>query len=903
MNTTLERIARLLVRLHGREYDASYGDDLIETVTARSERARQRGWFWWAVFSLRELASLLVAAIALRCWPRWQAPAVAAAPAGSRAEQVAREFTLASRRLLHTPTFSLAVLMTLALAIAATVTMFAGLWRIVLAPLPYPSAVRLIDLDHGTPRLGTAAGMGMSIGLFREYAQLPSVDAIALYTRREGTLYGTGAAERARFIQATPGLGEVAGLTIQRGRWFSTAEGVTGSPQVAVITDAMWRQRFGSDPAILGRVLHIDGMAHEIIGVLRPGAGFADHRAQFFIPLPLPRAWTRAGGFNYEGVARLAPAATLEQAHRDQNTVIADLSRRYPADQEIGNAIEGGLHSTARPLKDAVLGDTPPTAWALISAAVVVFLMACANVANLFLVRHESRVREQAVQRALGAGAWHLSAAIACEALWLGLAGGGLAMLLASAAIDLVLAYAPADVPRLHELRIDWIVVTFGAVMSITACVACGLLPLLRLWTRRPAPLVGLERLPLASPAAVRIRQGLMAAQVTLAVLLLCVAGLMTKSFQNLLRVNPGFDAGSRLVFNVNVPRNEYRSRADAAAFHTALLERMRELPGVASVGATSTLPLEGLGLGDPLDVRGRLRLSADATPMVRYRRVSNDYFSAMNVPLRSGRVFDTADADGLTDSVVIDEALARLYFGATEPLGNRIRPIEGDPQDRWLTVVGVVGNSVTEGLTETASVGKLYVPLRGSLWADVPAPHDLTYIALVNGDPLNYVDAARTALSSLNPRIALARPEPLDAVLSRARASQAITMLLLIAAATVAAAVGTIGIYAVVSCAVAQRRAEIGVRIAMGATPSQVTAMIVRHSTAIVATGIVTGVALSVVSARIGRALLFGVAPGDWTIPAQVAISALVVAAAACGWPAWRAARIDPVRALHGGS
>jgi putative ABC transport system permease protein len=900
MTRWLDGVIAGLIRMQGREFAASYGDELIATIHQRGSEARRRGSLSFVRFAVREIFSLATAAARQRLVPRLRAPSATADPSGPSWGQIGRELRLACRRLMRAPVFSAAALLTLTLATAAMLVTFALLWRIAIAPLPYPAADRLIALDHGAPGVGIDARMGMSIGLYREYAALPSVEALSLYTIREGTLTDDGTAARARFMQATPALGIIAGLNPRIGRWFTSAEGEAGGPNVIAITDAMWRQRFSADPEILGRTLRVDGTPYEVVGVLEPGSGFIDPRVQFFLPLSLPKVWTRAAGFNYAGVARIAPGVTIEQARREQNAVIADIQARYPGDREIGDAVKGGLRSRALPLKHAIVGETATTLWALLGATTVLFLMACANLANLFLLRHESRLVDQAVQRALGAGSWILGAHILFETVILAAIGGALASALASAAIAITVANAPADVPRLTELRFDATVAGFAVAVSAVAAAACAWLPLVRLWTRGPAPIATLERMPLSTASAMRARNVLMASQVMLSVLLLCAATLMTQSFRNLLRVHPGFDAASRLVFDVNLPRSEYRTRIEAAAFHAMFLDRLSGLPGLRAISAISTLPLEGAGLGDPLSVRGRVGSSADAAPMVRFRRVSNDYFAAMRIPLRAGRFFDTADGDGRTDAVVIDDALARLYFGDQDPLGQRIRPIEGDPEDRWLTIVGIVGNTVTESLAELSTVPKMYVPMRGSMWADVPSPHDMTYVALVDGGPLSYVDSARTTLAQLNPRIAFGRPESLEVVLSRARTTRALTVMFLVAAAIVAATVGSIGIYAIVSYAVSQRRGEIGVRIALGATPSQIIVMIVRQGSVIVVAGIGMGVAASLGSAHVFRTLLFGVGPTDWVTHALVAAGTLLVAVLACWWPASQAARRTP-KALLG--
>jgi putative ABC transport system permease protein len=893
----LERTASALVSLHGRAFAASYRDDIIDTLRSRSLRARERGPLVFLLFAVREIAALAWAAASYRLRPRWEPNAVGDPISG---DQVAREFRYAGRRLLRAPTFSTAVLITLALSIGATTTMFATVWHIVIASLPYPYAERLIALDHAAPGLRMSSGIGASIGLYREYAALPSIESLALYTVRDGTLSGDGVATRVRFLQATVEIGGLTGMQVRFGRWFTAAECEAGGPAVALLTDAAWRRRFGGDPAVVGRSLRVDGASYEIIGVLEPASPFPDPRIEFVMPLPLPRVWNRAAGFNYDGVARLTDGVTLADARREQDAVIARLPETYPADPEIPTMLKGGLRSLAQPLKTAVVGEASLTLWALLAASAIVFLMACANLANLFLVRHEARSYDLVVQRALGAGALNLSAGIVCEAMLLAAVGGLVGLQLAVLATSRAIAAAPQHVPRVNEVAIDGVSWLFAAILCVAAALACAGMPLVRLWLRQPVTLINRERAQNASTSGTRARHVLMAVQVALAVVLLCGAGLMLRSFNNLLRVNPGFDSSSQLVFDANLSRQDYRTRADAARFHSALLDRLAALPGVTGVGATSTLPLEGVGLGDPLAVRGRPVQSADTTPMVRFRRVSQDYFTTLRIPLRAGRLFDNADRDGETDSVIIDEALARLYFGDADPLGQRIRPIEGDRLDRWLTIVGVVGATATTGLAESASTAKMYVPLSGSMWADVPAPYDMTYLVRVSGDPTAVIAPARDALAGLNPRVALARPERFDDVLARARASLALTLLLLSAAAVVASGVGAVGIYAVVSYAVAQRRAEIGVRIAVGATPGQVTTLIVRQGVRVIVSGVLAGVVLSLAGAALLRSLLFGVEPSDWLTHASVAVATLLVGAAASWWPAWRGARSNPMRALR---
>ena len=565
------------------------------------------------------------------------------------------------------------------------------------------------------------------------------------------------------------------------------------------------------------------------------------------------------------GIARLARGADLARIRLEQNAVIAELPSRYPSDPEAASATVGAakLTSLALPLKEAIVGDTAATLWVLLGAAAIVLLIACANLANLVLVRADARRGEVATRRALGASRAEVARTMLTETVLLGAAGGGgLGLLFGSVAISALVQRAPVELPRLHDVRFDGVAVAFTIVLSLIAGLVLGAIPLLRLSRDSASGMAASERGATAGASRMWHRHVLMAAQVSLAAVLLSAGVLMARSFANLVRVDPGFKADSRLVFHVGLPRVEYRTRPEAAAFHAGMLDQLRGLPGVARVAVTSTLPLDGPGMGDPLAVRGRPASTGEA-PMVRSRRVSNDYFAAIGIPLRRGRPFDAADEAGTTSSVIINEALARLYFGSEDPNGRQIRPVEGDPLDRWLTIVGVVGNTATESLHEPAPVPAMYVPLKGAMWADVPAPHNVAYVVNTVGSPTAQTPAIRALLARLNPRVALIRPEPLTNAATRARAGRAFVMVLLVASATVALVVGLIGVYAVIAYGVSQRRAEIGLRLAIGATPADVTAMVLRESGRVIFLGVAIGVAGALVTSRLMEALLFGVAPG----------------------------------------
>ena len=897
-----ERLFARLLRLWPGDFVAEYGADAAATFARRAAEARSRGRLRWLAFLLRELAGLAGAAALEHAAPLRRRSRRPADRGPGGADQLLRESRHAARRLLRTPGFTAAAVATLALAIAANTAIFALVHRVVLSPLPYPAPERLIALEHAAPGVGLASAVGMTEGLYREYGRLPSVEAIALYQRDEVTLSGSGDAERMPALSATPSLGGLLGARPALGRWLAEADGRPGAPGVVLLTHALWVRRFDASPAVLGRTVRLDGLSYEVIGVLPPGFAFPDRHPALVVPLRLDPAERRIGGFNFRGIARLRPGVSAAEARRQQDAVIADLPARFPDNPGLARTLAGEakLGSLAEPLADHVLGDTARMLWVLLGSVAVVLLIAWANLANLFLVRADSRRREVAVRRALGAGTSKLAAFFLAEALIVALVSGVLGLLLGHVALEALVRFGPVDLPRLHEVRIDAVSATVALLVAALAGLGFGLMPLARRRSAATSPLQEAGRGNTASGARMRSRQTLMAAQVALAVVLLVAAGLMVQSVDHLRRVDPGFRADDRLVFRVGLAESAYPTTDAAAAFHDRLLERLRALPGVRDAAFATMLPLEGDGQGDPLDVRGRPPASGTIDPVVRFRRASDGYFPAMGIPLRRGRLFDAADARGRTDAVIVDEALAALYFPGEDPVGRQLRRMGGAESTGWLTVVGVVGNTATEGLREATPEAKVYLPPRDAVGARVWSTHRVAYVLHASGDPLALVPAVRRALAELDPGVAMARPEPLADVLARARAGPAFTMALLLLAAAVALLLGLVGVYAVISYGVAQRTAEIGVRLALGARPSDVRRMIVRQSGRVIALGVLLGVGAAVGGTRPLQALLVGVAADDALTYAAVAAGIFAVAMLACWIPAARAARVDPLEAMR---
>jgi putative ABC transport system permease protein len=820
------------------------------------------------------------------------------------------------RRLVRSPAFTIAAVLTLALAIGANASIFAVVERVLLNPLPYPDSNKVIDLDHGATPSGrnVPSGIQMTPGLYYEYLdRARTLENVALYRTDEQTLTDGGEPERIRIARVTPSLASVLQVWPSRGRWFAEHEGAPAptitppvlpdAPQLAVLSYRLWMRRYGGDTSILSRSVTLGGSPTEVVGIMPPQFAFPDPRVDVWLPEQVRRemVWDI---FMHAGVARLRQGATVASARAELSGLIADLPRAYPNDPAVAGFMNTlRLRSEARTLKEATVGRVARALWILLASVGLVLLIACANVANLFLVRSEARQREVAVRRALGAGRLGIAYYFLAESALLAALGGLIGLALTWVAVRLLVVFGPANLPRLGEVRLDWTVVAFTFALTVLAALTFGAIPLWR-GASLAAALHESGRGNTASRGRHRARQLLMGGQVALALVLLVSSGLMVRSFQELRAIDPAFDPSSALTFRVGLPARDYRNQQAAVAAHQAILDRLSALPGVIGVAASTCLPLadEGNCLATPLRVEGRVNPPGTIQPIVASRAVAGGYLETIGTRLIRGRGISRDDVERKELVAVVNLALVNAYFANQDPIGQRVTL--GPPRNRaWLTIVGIVPNTPTRALAEPNPVPQLYLPMslsRGPELPVAPDPAVLGYIVRSATPPLGLLPSVRRAISSVDANLALAQVRTLQDTLDRASAQMAFTMVLLAVAALVALLLGIIGIYGVMSYIVSQRTGEIGVRLALGAEPRRVAGMIVREGGFVALAGITVGLAAAWAGGRFISSLLYGVSPQDPAVFIATTLTLLGIALLACWLPARRAAGLSPVEALR---
>jgi putative ABC transport system permease protein len=810
-----------------------------------------------------------------------------------------RELRQAFSRLRRSPVFSVAAILSLALAIGANVSIFAVVERVVLHPLPYPDSGRLVQLDFGLPSRNTPSGFtGVSTRQYFHYAENSrTMSGIAVYWATDFTVTGQGTPERIRVAMTTPSLASVLRVAPEVGGWLPNDK-PRGPAPTAVLSHGLWVRRYGADPGILGKTITLDGAPTTVVGVMPASFAFPDARVDAWIPVPFsPSPSPIDDAFNYNGVVRLKEGVSLDTMRAEINQLTQSLEKAAP------DHGYGALVSTVLTLHDATVGPIAATLWILLASAGVVLLVACANIANLFLVRSEARQQEISIRRALGAGSGGIAGYFLAESTILSMAGGTLGVLAAWYGVRLLVTFGPTSLPRLEEVHLAPIHLVFMLALTAAAAVVFAAVPLVRLGRSRVAIHDGTRG---ATPTrrSHRTRQALMAGQVALALMLLVASGLLLRSFVRLRALDPGFNPASALTFQIGLPRSVY-ARERAVRTHESMLARLRALPGVTSASAVNCVPLSGLGFcgAGALFKDGEPAMpGADAArPLVAMRSVATGFFDTMGMPIVRGRNLTQTDSSGGVLSTVVNDTLVRLAFPGENPIGRRIAlyPHRLGPNPVWFTIVGVVTTTPTNALDEPRPVAKMYVPMDAT--HDFWQPTEMmTYVLRTSVPPAGVTSAARNSVNAVDPNVAPARVRTLQDYVDAAAAPRAFTMILILIAATTALVLGVIGIYGVMSYIVSQRTSEIGVRIALGAEPGNVMRMIVRQGGLVAIAGIVIGLAAAVAGSRVIASLLYDVSPRDPVVFAATSVALLAIALAACWIPARRAASVDPLIALR---
>ena len=805
-----------------------------------------------------------------------------------------REFRTAARSLARRPGFSAVIMLTLALGIGANVAIFTVVDGVLLRPLPFPASERIVAIDHHAPGLDLPE-LGTSLGLARVYLdQAHTLASVAVVDDDARNLTGGDRPDRVRVAEVSPGFFDVVRTRPAMGRAFTEDDARPGTAPVAVLTWSAWQGRFGGDPAVVGSTVRIDGVPTDVVGVMPEGFAFPEDETAVLLPVDIPRGAPPMGAFGRQLIARVADGATVDDARREVEALQARIPEFDP-DNDLTPAFleKAGWSVTVQPLRDKVVGDVRATLWIVLGTVGFVLLIACANVANLFLVRAEGRQREVAIRAAMGAGRGRIALTFLAESLLLGLAAGALGTGLAVAGVRALVAFGPQELPRLHEIGMDGTVLAFAVALSVLAGVAFGLLPVVRYLGRSFARVLrDGDRSVTEGRRRNRVRNLLVAGQLAMALVLLVGSGLMIRSYQRLRSVAPGVNP--RGVTAVDVSMGEVDDRGRATDFYRQVADELEGAPGVTAVGATNSLPLRPNGLnGGSFEIESRPRADDALPPVAMWAAATPGFFQALGIPVVEGRAMEDADGTNGERNVWVNEAFAHAFLDG-RALGERVRT-SGD--STWATIAGVVGDVRQFELKQPVRP-LLYFPMSSTL----PTSVGLTSATLVlksAAPQAEVVTAVRSVVGRLGPEVPVTRAASMESVVARSMADTSFTMALLAIAAGVALLLGTVGVYGVIAYAVSQRTREIGVRMALGAQAGDVERMVVRQGMAVAVMGTAVGVGAAFALTRLMASILFEVSATDPLTFAVVAVALVGVALLASWLPARRAARLDPARVL----
>jgi putative ABC transport system permease protein len=809
-------------------------------------------------------------------------------------DRLVQDVRFAGRMLARTRLLTAAIVSTLALGIGVASAVFSLLQAVVLRPLPYGAPENLVQVFETGPRPGGEADW-VAFPNFRDWQRHNRVfDGLAAYRYALLTLASPQGADAMLGLETTDELFRVLGVPPLIGRTFRRGDDLPGRERVIVISEALWQRRFGADPRVVGRAVTLDGVSHTIIGIMPASFRFPQTiPGENVIPIDLWIPMRPSGDLqdryshNFWAVGRLKHDVGLEQARTAMRTIADNLARAYPATNKDFTV------SVVR-LDEYVAGSLRPALLVLLGAVFLVLLLTCANVGNLLLSRAQTRRREIAVRQAVGAGRARLVRQMLTESLLLALGGGGLGVAVAHLGTRLLVYLGPPNIPRLEQTTVDGQVLAFTALVSVCAGVLFGVAPaLLTSQANAHADLKDTATRVSESSAARLVRQALVTGQIALAIMLLVGAGLLVRSFAQVTGLDIGFRPPHVLTAFINLPPARYTESDRQAAFFDEFVRRVERVPGVLAAGASNSVPLTGVNDQGGFEIEGRIAPSGETALYANRPHVSSHYFDAMGIRLLQGRGFDARDRKDSLPVAIVSELAVQRYWPTGTPLGRRIAVEWTDRGPVWRQIVGVVQSTRHFGL-EAPQKPEIYVPQ-----SQAPSPFMLLVVRTAQ-DPRAVESAIRAQLAAIDPEQGVSGFQTLEDLLSRSTAPRRFQMALVATFALLALLLASIGVYAVMGYMVAQRRREIGVRLALGARPSDVVTMVLRNGVRLTIAGVAFGLAGALALSRALAHFLFGVSPVDPLTYLTVTVALVSIAGFAAYLPSRGAARVDPVVVLR---
>jgi putative ABC transport system permease protein len=800
----------------------------------------------------------------------------------------------AIRALRKQPVFSLVVVLTLALGIGANTAIFSLLYQILLRPLPYANADRLVFVWNSYPRMGLPQASVSIPDYLDRRTGAPSVEDATLFTMTSMVLSQGAEPEQLRALMVTPSFFSTLGRTPLVGRAFAEADATTGADHFVVLTHGLWQSRFGGERSIVGRDVRLNGEPYSVVGVLPADVELPSVGVSLLVPFsftPAQMADTARGNEFSQMIARLRPGATIEQLDAQMRTIVSQTSERLPERRPFVES--SGFTARAVPIRQQLVGDVRTPLYVLQAGVIVVLLIACANIANLLLMRATGRGHELAVRVALGAGRWRLIQQMLAESFVLAAFGGALGLVLGMAGVRALLAASPTELPLTVGNSLQLPVLAFAAALTSITGVVFGIAPAVSVLRGNARSRLNDEGARSSATRGIsRTRATLVVIETALALVLLVGAGLLVKSFARLRDVNPGFSAERVLTAQIGLPQSRYPDLGARRTFWERLVEKASAMPGVVGVGVTSNVPFNGMVSSGSYSIVGYTPPAGEVQPHGRQEVVGGDYFRTMQIPLVAGRLFDDTDRQDGQPVVIVDQYLANRYFAGRDPIGQQIR--RGGPTSPAFTIVGVVGTINSIDLGEPVMKERLYYPLAQAVR---PAMGLVVKTAV---EPRALARQVREAVRSIDSEQAVADLRTMEEWVGRSLVIRRTPTMLLALFGGVALLLAALGIYGMLAFGVAQRERELGIRQALGADRRDIVSLVVGQGLRMTSVGMALGLVGAVALTRYLSAMLFEVGARDLSVFGAVAALLLTVALAACYLPARRASAVDPIAALR---